>query len=86
MGLCDFVSKSSKLGVPTNDWGIMGSEIKALFRMVNVPVKELRGIAITMNKLEDVENLKKIRQMRLPFNQVKGITSMKKIRPPNHLL
>ena len=71
MGLCDFVSKSSKLGVPTNDWGIIGSEIKALFRMVNVPVKELRGIAITMNKLEDVENLKKIRQMRLPFNQVK---------------
>ena len=54
--------------------------------MVNVPVKELRGIAITMNKLEDVENLKKIRQMRLPFNQLKGITSMKKIRPPNHLL
>lgn len=73
MGLCDFVSKSSKLGVPTNDWGIIGSELKALFRMVNVPVKELRGIAITMNKLEDVENLKKIRQMRLPFNQVKQI-------------
>lgn len=81
MGLCDFVNKSSKLGVPTNDWGIIGSEFKALYRMMNIPVNELRGVAVTMNKLEDVENLKKRRQMRLPFNQAKDFEKNEKPAP-----
>lgn len=86
MGLCDFISKSSRLGVPTNDWGIIGSELKALFRMVNVniPVKELRGVAITMNKLEDVENLKKIRQMRLPFSHLKKTNFNEEVPKPRN--
>lgn len=70
MGECDLVSRTSKLGVPTNDWGIVGSEMKALYRICNIPVHELRGVAVMMTKLEDVEVLKKERQMRLPFANV----------------
>ncbi|EAZ62767.2 DNA repair protein [Scheffersomyces stipitis CBS 6054] len=73
MGYCDFVNKSSHLGVPTNDWGIIGSELKALYRMVNVPVKELRGISISLTKLRDVENLKSSKQMKLPFKKTKEL-------------
>ncbi|CUM66289.1 uncharacterized protein PRCAT00003951001 [Priceomyces carsonii] len=67
MGICDSFSKSSSLGVPTNDWGVVGSELKSLFRIINVPIHELRGIGVTMTKLEDIEVLKKNRQRRLPF-------------------
>ena len=69
MGRCDFVNKSSKLGVPTNDWGIIGNEVKVLYRMVNIPVKELRGISITISKLVDAEGVKSNKQMRLPFKR-----------------
>ncbi|KAK7679144.1 hypothetical protein QCA50_017906 [Cerrena zonata] len=70
MGVCDYFNKTSRLGVPTNDWGIIGNELKALYRMLNIPVKELRGIAVTMSKLRDVAMLKKDRQMRLPFSAI----------------
>lgn len=69
MGFCDFFSKSSKMGVPTNDWGIIGSEMRALFRILNIPVQELRGIAVSMSKLEDIQAVKNGRQQRLEFNQ-----------------
>lgn len=69
MGWCSFVNKSSRLGVPTNDWGVIGSEIKALCRMLNIPPKELRGVSITMTRLEDVDTVKKHRQTRLPFGK-----------------
>ncbi|ODV77810.1 DNA repair protein, partial [Suhomyces tanzawaensis NRRL Y-17324] len=67
MGICEFISKSSRLGVATNDWGIIGSEAKALYRMINTPVKDLRGISLTITKLEDVDAIKKSRQSRLQF-------------------
>ena len=72
MGRCDFVNKSSKLGVPTNDWGIIGNEVKVLYRMVNIPVKELRGISITISKLVDAEGVKSNKQMRLPFKKAES--------------
>lgn len=71
MGVCDLFSRSSRMGVPTNDWGILGSEMKALFRIMNIPVEELRGIAISVGKLEDIEAVKKQRQQRLEFNKPK---------------
>ena len=67
MGRCDFVSKSSRLGIPTNDWGVVGSELKSLYRMSQVPVQDLRGIAVTMTRLEDVDSLAKSKQAQLPF-------------------
>lgn len=72
MGQCTFVNKTAKFGVPTNDWGIVGSELKALYRMLNVPVQDLRGIAITMSNLVDIESMKKNRQRQLPFRQNEG--------------
>lgn len=74
MGLCTFVSKSSRLGVPTNDWGIIGSEVKSLYRMLNVPPSDLRGVAITMTKLEDIERIRKQRQRMLKFDGTKNET------------
>ena len=67
-GKCVYSSKTSKLGVPTNDWGILGSELKAMYRFINIPIPELRGIAISMTNLEDVNEIKKQRQMQLPFS------------------
>lgn len=71
MGLCDSFSKSSRLGTATNDWGIIGSELKALYRMMNIPVHELRGVCITMTKLEDVANISRKRQTKLSFQNNK---------------
>lgn len=68
MGHCEFLSKSSRLGVPTNDWGIMGSELRSLFRILNVPAPDLRGIAVSMTKLFDVGAVKKQGQQMLKFN------------------
>lgn len=75
MGFCTFVSKSSRLGVPTNDWGIIGSEVKSLYRMLNIPPKELRGIAISITKLQDLEQMRKQRQRTLEFNKAKNNTA-----------
>jgi DNA repair protein REV1 len=71
MGLCEFVNKTSRLGVATSDWGIIGSELKSMYRMINIPVNELRGIAITMTKLIDVDAQSKAKQTTLRFNNIK---------------
>lgn len=78
LGICDYFSRSSRMGVPTNDWGLLGSEMKAIFRIMNIPVEELRGIAVSVGKLEDIEAMKKQRQQRLEFNRPKA----KKTAPP----
>lgn len=67
LGKCNFFSRSSSLGVATNDWGILGSEMRALFRTLNIPPQELRGIAVSLTKLEDIESVKKQRQQKLVF-------------------
>ncbi|QBM88206.1 Nucleotidyltransferase/DNA polymerase involved in DNA repair [Metschnikowia aff. pulcherrima] len=67
LGKCIFVSRSSSLGVATNDWGLLGSEMKALLRSFNIPPQDLRGIAVSMSKLEDIEAVKKQRQQKLVF-------------------
>lgn len=68
MGECDAFSKGSRLGVPTDELGIIATEMKSSFRMLNCPAKELRGIAIQFNKLEKKSTGYK--QQVLPF---KGI-------------
>ncbi|OBA22745.1 DNA repair protein [Metschnikowia bicuspidata var. bicuspidata NRRL YB-4993] len=69
LGKCVFVSRSSSLGVATNDWGILGSEMKALLRTFNIPPQDLRGIAVSLSKLEDIESVKKRRQQKLAFTR-----------------
>ncbi|KAG7794359.1 hypothetical protein KL929_005113 [Ogataea haglerorum] len=51
MGECEFVSKTSRLGHFTREAGILGNELRYLYRMLNVAVKELRGVSISMNRL-----------------------------------
>ncbi|KAG7817532.1 hypothetical protein KL928_003431 [Ogataea angusta] len=51
MGECEFVSKTSRLGHFTREAGLLGNELRYLYRMLNVAVKELRGISISMNRL-----------------------------------
>ncbi|ODV85430.1 hypothetical protein CANARDRAFT_221152, partial [[Candida] arabinofermentans NRRL YB-2248] len=73
MGHCDFISKTNRLGVHTRETGIISSELKYISRLLNVDVKELRGVSITMNKLinEDDKSITgDTNQMRLPFKVV----------------
>ncbi|KAL6450218.1 LOW QUALITY PROTEIN: REV1 DNA repair protein REV1 [Candida maltosa Xu316] len=76
MGFCEFVNKSSRLGIPTNDWGVIGNEVKSLYRSINIPVNELRGISITMTKLKDAESVQKERQSKLPFAKTNDKSKM----------
>ncbi|GAV48782.1 hypothetical protein ZYGR_0N01870 [Zygosaccharomyces rouxii] len=67
MGKCDPFARSTRLGVPTDEFGIITTEIKSTFRSLCCPPKELRGIAIQFNKLENsVSN-----QSKLPFVDAK---------------
>lgn len=68
MGRCDFVNKSAKLGMPTNEWGIIASEVKSLGRIIGISPVELRGVAITISRLEDEGQVNRQRQMQLNFN------------------
>lgn len=55
MGKCDSASRNSKLGIPTNEFGLLTTEIKNSFRCLSCPPKELRGISIQFNKLLDLD-------------------------------
>lgn len=67
MGRCDPLSRSARLGVPTDEGGIISTEIKSSFRTLGCPPRELRGIAIQFNKLGDSNS----KQSKLPFVDVK---------------
>ncbi|SCU80031.1 LAME_0B01354g1_1 [Lachancea meyersii CBS 8951] len=51
-GECDTFSRSSRFGVPTDEMGLIATEIKSSFRMLACPSKDLRGLAVQLNKLE----------------------------------
>lgn len=69
MGLTNMFTKSSRLGVATREPGILSTEAKYLYRMLNIPPKELRGIALQMTKLVD-EKSEQSNQTRLPFKKL----------------
>lgn len=56
MGRCDPFTTSSRLGVPTNDDGIIATELKHMFRTLPVPPVELRGVSIQFNRLVDAND------------------------------
>ncbi|CUS20815.1 LAQU0S01e15258g1_1 [Lachancea quebecensis] len=66
-GECDAFSRSSRFGVPTCEVGLISTEVKSSFRMLGCPPKDLRGIAVQLNKLEKAPD--KVRQLRLPFRE-----------------
>ncbi|CAI4052362.1 deoxycytidyl transferase SKDI_15G4820 [Saccharomyces kudriavzevii IFO 1802] len=70
MGRCDPFSRSSRLGIPTNEFGIIVTEMKSLYRSLGCPPKELRGIALQFNKLIDADSGKNQLKLRLPFKTI----------------
>ncbi|CDK24912.1 unnamed protein product [Kuraishia capsulata CBS 1993] len=72
MGMCDFVSKSARLGISSREPGILSSEAKSLYRILGVPPAELRGIALQVTRLvSEGDNRENQNQMRLPFQKAK---------------
>lgn len=65
-GECNSITKSSKLGIETNDFKIFGTEFKNLIRSLEFKVEDIRGISVQANKLVD----KVSNQQRLPFKKV----------------
>ena len=63
-GQCDSFSKSSRLGIPSDDYRTIGMEARILFRNIGCDPLELRGVSIQVTKL--IEKGKEV-QMRLPF-------------------
>ena len=53
MGKCDALSTSSRLGIATNEFGVIATEVKYLFRTLNCPPVQVRGVAVQFNKLVD---------------------------------
>lgn len=76
MGHVDFFTRTSNLGIATSDWGLLGSEMKALYRSLNIPPEELRGVGVTMAKLADMEVVRKENQQKLQFKQRKSPASV----------
>lgn len=81
MGRCDFSNKTARLGVPTNDWGIIAAELKSLTRILNIDPKELRGVAVTISKLDDYEQYNKTKQQKLPFGGLSNTKVKKDYKP-----
>lgn len=71
MGLCTFVSKSARLGVATREVGVLSSELKYLWRYLNVEPKELRGVGVGMTRLAKSEQSSVVidNQMKLQFKK-----------------
>lgn len=67
MGKCDPFSKSSNFALPTNDIGVVATEVKNLFRILSCPPKELRGLSLQFNKLVSFDDDKN--QLRLPLTK-----------------
>lgn len=81
-GKCDGFSKLTNLGVPTNDFNIIGNEIRSLYRFLGCEPKELRGIGVIYSKL--AEQSKIGNQQRLNFNKISEIRNQldKKLESP----
>ncbi|ODQ77376.1 hypothetical protein BABINDRAFT_163627 [Babjeviella inositovora NRRL Y-12698] len=69
LGKCEFISKLSKLGVPTNEPGILSAECKALYRMIGISTVDLRGVAVTITRLVDSRGMIKDNQSKLVFDK-----------------
>ncbi|SCU96244.1 LAMI_0F05798g1_1 [Lachancea mirantina] len=50
-GECDAFSRNSRFGVPTDEMGVIATEVKSSLRMLSCPPKDLRGVAVQFNKL-----------------------------------
>ncbi|ODV94154.1 hypothetical protein PACTADRAFT_51038 [Pachysolen tannophilus NRRL Y-2460] len=67
MGDCVFCSKSARFGIATREIGLISTESKSLFRILNVPPTELRGVSIQITNL--VDDSATSSQMKLQFKK-----------------
>ncbi|KAI0460928.1 hypothetical protein LJB42_001464 [Komagataella kurtzmanii] len=56
MGLCDFLSKSTNLGAPTREVGLIATELKSLYRIIGVAIADLRGVSVTISELQKCDS------------------------------
>ncbi|OWB73946.1 transferase activity protein [[Candida] boidinii] len=72
MGRCEFVSKSTRLGINTREIGIISIELKTIWRTLNIDPKELRGVSVSMTKLvnDEYKILEDTNQRKLPFKNI----------------
>lgn len=70
MGRCDFVSKSSRLGMNSREIGTVTIELKYLWRILGQEPKELRGIAVTMGKLVSDDETISVGQKKFDVKRV----------------
>ncbi|OWB68095.1 transferase activity protein [[Candida] boidinii] len=72
MGQCEFVSKSTRLGINTREIGIISVELKTIWRTLNIEPRELRGVSVSMTKLvnDEYKILEDTNQMKLPFKNI----------------
>ncbi|SCU82172.1 LAFA_0C09560g1_1 [Lachancea sp. 'fantastica'] len=80
-GECDTFSKSSRFGIPTDEIGLIATEIKSSFRMLACPPKDLRGLAVQLNKLE--KKTARNYQKKLPFGDavLSGDSNIPMLKP-----
>lgn len=67
-GKCDALSKSSRFGIPTDEFRVFGTEARSLFRNIGCDPIELRGVSISVAKLVPKDQVGN--QKRLPFKKV----------------
>lgn len=72
MGRCNFASKSSKFGVPTRETSVLASEMRYVWRYMNIEPAELRGVSVHMSPLvsDDIVAQETANQMKLNFKKV----------------
>ncbi|EJS41530.1 rev1p [Saccharomyces arboricola H-6] len=70
MGRCDSLRRSNRLGIPTDEFGVIATEMKSMYRSLGCPPKELRGIALQFNKLVDADSGNNQLKLRLPFKSI----------------
>ncbi|CCC70307.1 hypothetical protein NCAS_0E02370 [Naumovozyma castellii] len=76
MGRCVPFNKSSRLGTPTNELGIIATEVKSLYRIIGCPPNEVRGVSIQFNKLCS-PSINQQPALKLPFVKLNA--------PPNNI-
>lgn len=71
MGKCNFTSKISKLGVVTREISVLASEMRYIWRYMNIKPVELRGVSVHMNGLISDDEMKEdVNQMKLNFKKL----------------
>lgn len=86
MGRCNFTSKSTKLGMATREVNILASEMRYIWRYMNITPSELRGVSVHLNGLVSDESVVQsdVNQMKLKFKKLDDVPLVKPRPTPVH--